>query len=251
MSITLGGGEIATVFLVLMRCIGVVIAAPLFGHRSIPAPVKAGLAGALAISIAPHVTIASAASPLVMAAPIELVIGLMLGFLVNLGFAAIELIGRLLALQMGLSLSSVLSPTSEEGGTSLDPLFSIMAGLTFLALNLHLAVVQALSHSFTTFPLGSGWPAQLPQNGAQVVGTALDMGVSVGMPLALALLMCELAIALLARAIPQINVFILGLPFKLLVGTVVAAAALPSLVRGATAIFTTLFRAAGSGVVVP
>jgi flagellar biosynthesis protein FliR len=250
MTMTLGSGQVALLFLVLLRCTGLVIAAPLFGHRTVPAPVKAGFVAALTVGVLSRATDGATATqlPLIFAAPIEIGIGLALGFLISLGFFAIEMIGRLLSLQMGLSLSAVFNPTTEEGGTALDPVFAVLAGLLFLALDLHVATVQALAHSFEQFPLGGGWPAELPVLGAQLTALALELGVRVGMPLALVLLMSELAIALLARAIPQINVFIFGLPVKLLIGTVVTAVAMPSLARGAASVFQALFRSVNTGV---
>jgi flagellar biosynthetic protein FliR len=124
-----------------------------------------------------------------------------------------------------------------------------MAGLVFLAMNLHLAVVQALAHSFVVYPIGGGWPADLAMTGAQTIALVLELGVRVALPIALVLLLVELSVALLARAIPQINVFILGLPLKMLVGFAVLAVAMPSLVSGAASIYRFVFNAATGGAV--
>jgi flagellar biosynthetic protein FliR len=167
---------------------------------------------------------ASAGSlPLLIAAPIELVIGLSLGFILSLAFEAVELAGRVISIQLGLSLGSVFSPTQEEAATAIDPFFSVLAGLLFLAMGLHLAIVQVLANSFVAYPVGGGWPADLAMTGAQTIALAMELGVRVALPIALVLLLVELSVALLARAIPQINVFILGLPLKMLVGIAVLA----------------------------
>lgn len=248
MTFTLAGGQVATLFLVMMRATGLVVTAPILGHRAVPALVKAGLAAVLTIALASTVTTAPEALPIVVAAPLELLIGALLGFLLSLGFAAIEMIGRMVSLQMGLSLGSVFSPTEEAGATPIDPLFSVLAGLTFLALNLHVATVQVLSHSFAPFPLGGGLGAGLGMFGAQLIALAIELGARIALPLALVLLLVEMAVSLLARAIPQINVFILGLPAKLFAGVIVTAMALPTLVNGAAAIYAAIFRATSSGV---
>jgi flagellar biosynthesis protein FliR len=78
---------------------------------------------------------------------------------------------------------------------------------------------------------------------------AMELGVRVAMPIALVLLLVELSVALLARAIPQINVFILGLPLKMLVGFAVLALGMPALVSGAQAIYRFVFQAASGGAV--
>lgn len=244
MTATLAGGQVAAIFLVMLRCAGLVVAAPIFGHRSIPSPVKAGLVVALTVALVRPAMAAPGALPVAFAAPIELAIGLALGFILSLGFEAIELAGRMIALQMGLSLGEVLNPTQQEAGTPIDPLFSVLAGLLFLGLGLHLAVIDVLARSFQVFPIGGGWPADLWLTGARTTALVLELGVRVALPISLVLLLTELSIALLNRAIPQINVFILGLPVKMLVGFAVIAAALPTLIAGGEAIFRFVFQAA-------
>ncbi len=246
---TLGGGQAALLFLVMMRCTGLVFTAPIFGHHSLPTLVKFGLAASLTIALAAGAGLHAGSLPLLLAAPLEIVIGMSLGFILGMGFDAIEIAGRVIAIQLGLSLGSVFSPTEQEASTAIDPFFSVLAGLTFLAMGLHLAVVKALANSFIVYPVGGGWPADLAQTGAQTIALALELGVRVALPVALVLLLVELSVALLARAIPQINVFILGLPLKMLVGVVVLAMAMPSLIAGAQSIFRFVFNAATGGSV--
>lgn len=250
-TLALGGGEVATVFLVLMRCSGVVIATPLFGHRAVPVPLKAALAALLTIAVSRDALAAPGAMPVLLAAPIELVIGLCMGFIVSLGFHAVELGSRLLAIQMGLSLGSVLDPVQLEPGTALDPFYAIVAAVIFLALNLHLAVVQALDHSFVSLPIGGGWPSDLFILAGRLTGLTLELGVRAAMPLALVLLLAELGVALVSRAIPQINVFFLGLPLKILVGIGLAGVALPGVAVSAERIFSFVFTSLNSGTVSP
>jgi flagellar biosynthetic protein FliR len=249
MSVTISGGQASMLFLVMIRCLGLVFTAPIFGHHSIPTLVKFGLAAALAVALDKTAGATAGSMPMIMAAPIELIIGLSLGFILSLGFSAIELSGRAISIQLGLSLAAVFSPTQEEASTPIDPFFSVLAGLLFLAMNLQLAVVQALAHSFAVYPVGGGWPADLAMTGAQTIALAMELGVRVALPIALVLLLTELSVALLARAIPQINVFILGMPLKMLVGIAVLGAAMPSLITGAESIYRFVFNAATGGAV--
>jgi flagellar biosynthesis protein FliR len=236
MSFEIGGGQAAMLFLVMLRCTGLVFAAPLFSHHSLPTLVKFGLAAALTVALAPVAGKTAGTMPVMMAAPLELIIGLSIGFILSLSFEAVELAGRVISLQLGLSLGAVFSPTEQESSTAIDPFFSVLAGLVFLAMGLHLAMIQTLANSFTVYPVGGGFPMDLAATGAQTVALALELGVRVALPIALVLLLVELSVALLARAIPQINVFILGLPLKMLVGMAVLALAIPSLITGAAAI---------------
>ncbi|HEX8941072.1 MAG TPA: flagellar biosynthetic protein FliR [Candidatus Limnocylindrales bacterium] len=246
MTTVLAGGQVAALFLVLLRCTGLVVAAPIFGHHAVPAVVKAGLAATLTVAMAGTATAAPGALPLPIAAPLELGIGLALGFMLSLGFQAVELTGRLVSLQMGLSLGAVFNPIQEEGGTAIDPFFAVLAGLLFLALGLHLAVVQVLAHSFQSFPIGGGWPADLLLAGARTTALALELGIRIALPMALVLLLTELAVAMVARAIPQINVFILGMPLKIVLGLAVLAAGMPVLLAGASEIFRFVVGAAAA-----
>jgi flagellar biosynthetic protein FliR len=249
MTVTLAGGQVSMLFLVMLRCTGLVFTAPIFGHHSIPTLVKFGLAATLTVALARAAGTTAGTMPLILAAPIELIIGLALGYTLSMCFEAVELAGRVISIQLGLSLAGVFSPTEEEASTAIDPFFSVLAGLLFLAMNLHLAVVQSLANSFLIYPVGGGWPADLAMTGAQTVALALELGVRVALPIALVLLLVELTVALLARAIPQINVFILGLPLKMLVGVAVLAVAMPSLVSGAASIYRFVFNAATGGAV--
>ena len=237
LSLTLESGQAASLFLVLLRCTGFVVTAPILGHRSVPRPVKAGLVAILAFTLARGATAAPGASPFLVAAPVELLIGITLGVSFALAFSAIETIARLVSIQMGLSLGAVFDPVGGEASTPLGPLFAVMSGLLFLALNLHLVIIGVLADSFATLPIGGAWPSGLFGAAAQLLALALELAARVALPLALVLLLTELAVALVSRAIPQINVFFLGLPLKILLGIALIAMSLPTILAGMSSIY--------------
>lgn len=248
MTLALESGHVASLFLVLLRVTGFIATAPILGHRTVPGPVKAGLVAVLAVTLASGTIVSPAALPFPIAAPIELLIGLCLGFILSLGFTAVELGGRMLSIQMGLSLGAVFDPIQGEAASPFDPFFSVFAGLLFVALDLHLAAIGILADSFAALPLGGAWPTGLFGAAAQIAALALELGTRVAMPLALILLLAELAVALVSRAIPQINVFFLGLPLKILLGTALVAVALPNLATGITGIYRFLFDGAAGAL---
>ena len=242
---TLESGQVASLFLVLLRCTGFVVAAPILGHRSVPGPVKAGLIAVLAVTLARGAAVSSEAQPMLLAAPVELAIGVGLGMTMAAGFAVVDAASRLLSIQMGLSLGAVFDPVGGEASTPFEPLFAVLAGLLFLALNLHQAVVRILAASFTALPIGGALPWGLYGACASLIAIALELAIKVAMPLALILLLVELAVALISRAIPQINVFFLGLPLKILLGVALVAFALPGLLNGMGGVFNTLIEGTG------
>jgi len=183
----------------------------------------------------------------VIAAPCELVIGLALGFLLGLGMRATEVIARLLALQGGLSLAAVYGPTFDEGGTPLDPLFSVLSALLFLGMGLHLALIGALVRSYQALPLGGAMGPGFIEFAYRLIAMVLDLGVQLALPLALTLLLVELGIALLSRAIPTINVFVLGMPMKLLAMFALLLLAMPIIIDATARIYNLVFRAVQTG----
>ena len=249
LALTLAGGQTASLFLVLLRCTGFVMTAPILGHRAVPRPVKAGLIAMLAVTLAGDASAAQGAVPMLVAAPIEILIGITLGFALGLGFSAVETAARLLSLQMGLSLGAVFDPVSGEASTPFDPLFAVMAGLLFLALNLHLAIIGVLAESFKALPIGGAWPTDLFGAVSRLIALTLELAARVAMPLALVLLLVELSVALVSRAIPQINVFFLGLPLKILVGIVLVGIALPTILAGMAGIFRFLIGGVSAALV--
>jgi flagellar biosynthetic protein FliR len=248
LTMTLGGGQVASLFLVLLRCTGFVVSAPILGHRAVPSPVKAGLAALLAVTLAGGAAITPGAQPILVAAPIELLIGVAMGLSFALAFAVMETIARLVSIQMGLSLGAVFDPVGGEASTPLGPLFAATSALLFLALNLHLALVRVLADSFRALPIGGQWPTNLFGAAANLVALGLELSARVALPLALVLLLVELSVALISRAIPQINVFFLGLPLKILVGIALIAVALPTVLTGMTSIFRFVFDGVASAV---
>jgi flagellar biosynthetic protein FliR len=194
-----------------------------------------------------HAIPAVNALPLPLACVVEPVIGLSLGFLLGLGMRATEMIARLLSLQAGLSLSAVYGPTFDEGGTPFDPLFAVLSGLLFIAMGLHIALVGALVRSYQTLPLGGPIGPDFASFGYNLIAYILDLGIQLALPLALALLLVELGVALLSRAIPTINVFVIGLPMTLLAALVLILVALPAIMSATAHIYEVVFRSVTTG----
>ena len=228
LDLALGGGQVASLFLVLMRTTGLVVTAPILGHRRSRRRSRPGSRRSSRWRLARSAAVAPGALPLIVAAPIELLIGLCLGTVISIGFQAIELGGRLISLQMGLSLGAVFSPTAHEGGTPFDPFFSVLAGLLFLALDLHLAVVRALAvvvrdaadrRRLADRPVAARGPADGARASSSARGSRCRSRSCCSSPSSPS--RCSRARS------RTINVFILGLPLKITVGIAVTALALP------------------------
>ena len=218
----------------LTRILGLVAAAPLFGHASVPNQVKVLLGVLLALIIAPTVPAVPAVDPMSWAGLLilvqELLTGLAMGFAMRLVFAAIEYAGELASNVMGFSFASFFDPTTQGRSAAISQFLSMVATMAFLAVNAHLVLLAALSESFTSLPISSS-PISLaaPLELARLGSRIFSAGLQLSLPIIAALLITNVALGILTRAAPQLNIFGIGFPITLGVGMLTLSVALPYL----------------------
>jgi len=208
--------------------------APAFGAQFIPARIRIVLAGAITLIIAPLIPSPAAIAPFSAAGVIvtiqQVIIGIAIGFCLQLLFDAVTLGGQLLANSMGLSFAFNTDPMRGVETPVLGQLYSMLVMLTFLALNGHLKLIEVLVDGFRTLPVGTDG---LGQNGIWTIvewGSQLFSGaLAVALPGVTALLIVNLAFGVMSRAAPQFNLFAVGFPISLVFGLVIVLAGLPSM----------------------
>ncbi len=208
------------------RILGLIAAAPVIGQPQFPARAKVALAILISIVITP------ALPPLPKIEPAswyglfllarELAIGLALGFLMRLVFTAIEFAAELIGLQMGLGFAQFYDTLNASSTPVLATFFGFAATLMFLAIDGHLLLLSVLTESFTTIPIGGTTTAAFWQTLASKGGYLLFAALSLSLPIIAALLITNLALGVLSRAAPQLNIFAIGFPVTLLVGLAAA-----------------------------
>jgi flagellar biosynthetic protein FliR len=207
--------------------------APAFGAQSVPMRVRVILAGAVAVLVAPLVTIPEVA-PLSAAGVVitiqQVIIGAALGFSLQILFDAVALGGELLSNSMGLSLAFNLDPQNGASTPTVGQLYTVLVTLIFLVLDGHLALIRTLVDGFHTLPIGT---TGLGANGLWSVvdwGSELFSGaLVVALPGVTALLIANLAFGVVSRAAPTLNIFSVGLPVSLVFGLLVIIVSLPAL----------------------
>jgi flagellar biosynthetic protein FliR len=219
------------------RVLALFAVAPVYQEASIPAPVKVGLAMAITLLVAPTLSgpvapLSGSAAPMVLLQ--QILIGLAMGFSMRLAFAAVELAGDLIGLQMGLSFASFIDPQNNTQSPILGSLLNIFASLVFLAMNGHLMMIEALTDSFTQFPVAAaGFSADaLPVNGGQLMawgGEIFQIGLHLALPLLATMLVLNIAVGVLARAAPQLSLFSVGFPLTLITGLLAMILMLPAI----------------------
>lgn len=202
--------------------------APLFGEHTIPVKFKVGLAAIIAVLIAPVLPAAPAVGPTSFAGLLiivqQVLIGLALGFVMKMVFLAVQTAGELIGLQMGLSFASFFSPGVGSSNV-ISRFLNITAILMFLSFNVHLMVLEMLVESFQWVPIGS----PLISNGGwwQLVtfgGFLFSGGLALSLPIMTALLLINLAMAVLNRVSPQFSIYSVGFAITLLSGMVLMTA---------------------------
>jgi flagellar biosynthesis protein FliR len=208
---------------------------PVFGADTVPARIRVVLAGAITLLIAPllpalpPVAAFSAAGCLITVQ--QVLIGVALGFCLHILFDAVNLGGQMLANSMGLSMAFNIDPLhgSEATTPALGQLYTLLVTLTFLALNGHLALIEVLTQSFTTLPVGVDGLGLAGLHDVVGWGSQLFAGaLAIALPGVTALLIVNLAFGVMSRAAPAFNLFAIGLPVSLVFGLVIVTTGLPA-----------------------
>ncbi|WP_435628389.1 flagellar biosynthetic protein FliR [Candidatus Ferrigenium straubiae] len=222
---------LATLIFPLTRILAMIASSPVLGNKQVPARVKIGLSVMLAIIIAPTlgemppVAIGSPQGLLIIIQ--QVIIGVAMGFTMRLIFTAVEMAGELAGLQMGLGFASFYDPVNAGHSPIIAQWLGMIAALAFLALNGHLYMLSALAESFHTLPIGSMMSARGFYEVASWGGSIFAYGLQISLPLLAALLTANIALGILTRAAPQLNLFAIGFPITLAIGFLVLALSMP------------------------
>jgi flagellar biosynthetic protein FliR len=223
---------IAALLWPLTRILGLIAAAPVLGNSAVPNSSKILLAVMLATVIGPTVPALPAADPLSLAGLLilaqELLVGLGMGLSMRIVFAAIEMAGEISSLTMGLGFATFFDPQSHGRSSAVGQLLALLTSMAFLAANVHLVLLAALAESFVSLPVSAA-----PLSGAGFKhladwgGKIFASGVQISLPIVAALLLTNVALGILTRAAPQLNLFGIGFPITLGVGMLVIATTMP------------------------
>src|ERR1700680_305451 len=221
----------------MLRVSGFVLAAPIASETVIPRLVKVILTVSLAFLMAPLVQVPTELSIFsgngLLAAVQEVLIGVAIGMVVQLAFEALIFAGQTISLTMGLGFATLVDPQRGASTTVLGQLFMIIGMLTYLAINGHLVLLGTLAGSFQTLPIGA---AHIDKNfllsvvlwGARV----FESGLLIALPAVIALVIVNLALGVVTRAAPQLNLFGIGFTITLLCGFFVLVVGLDGIMAG-------------------
>ena len=227
--------QLQTFLFVFVRVAAIMMSIPLFDSKTLPTLFKAGFALCLSMVIYPladPTVMAVETSELTLVVGIfsEVMLGVAVGLIVRTIFAGVQLAGQLAGYQMGMAIANVLDPATSDQVPLLSQVYNIFAMLIFVSINAHYWFFNALVESFRLVPpFGFQFDGPFLQYLIQVSGQIFVTGIKIGAPIITVLLLTSVSFGLIARTVPQMNVFIVAMPLKIAVGMLFIAFSLPFL----------------------
>ena len=232
--------------LVLTRMSGMFVVSPIFGRRNLPSYYKVGFAFFLALMLVGSGGIVmpkTSGTPFEFAilVAIELAVGVSIGFIPYLMFSVIYLAGQIIDMKIGFSMVNVLDPLSNMQIPVTSNFYFIICILAFITVNAHHSVIAAIYRSYEFVPLGvyslsDGVMAGLVRLFADIFA----VGFRLAAPMVFAIMVADVALGIISKAMPQMNVFIVGMPLKILAGLIVMIVTMPAMFMALAALFKSI-----------
>ncbi|MDH5601210.1 MAG: flagellar biosynthetic protein FliR [Gammaproteobacteria bacterium] len=230
----------------LFRVSAMVATAPVFGTRSVPMKVK--IMTALAITSvlvpvipAPEVNVFSPLAVIMIAQ--QILIGVIIGFTVQLVFSAVITGGQIVAMQMGLGFSLMVDPQNGAQSPVLSQFYILLVMLVYLAINGHLVLVEVLAESFRTMPVSAN--GLVADDFMQVVRWGTNIfagGLAIALPAIASLLVVNIAFGVMTRSAPQLNIFAIGFPITMMLGFALVMITLPNVGPKSISLFSDVYQ---------
>ena len=221
--------------LVFLRVTAILMIVPIFDSRSIPLLFKVGLSFSVSVLLFPMLELSGVVFldkvlPFGLKVIGEIMLGVIIGFSVRLIFAGIQLAGQLAGFQMGFAIVNVMDPITSSQGSIISALKNLVAMLIFLSINAHHWFLRGVVESFRLVPpLEFHFSESLTEQLMRLAGNMFVIAVKVGAPIIVTLLLTSVALGLVARTVPQMNIFIVAFPIKIAIGLLVFGLSLPFL----------------------
>lgn len=234
--------QFQTLLLVFVRTSAMLFVFPVFSAQQIPIMVRIGLAGLVSFILyraLPMTATLPDIGALTAAIVSQIVLGLIVGFVAYLVFMGVQFAGEILDIQIGFAVANIISPQTQQNVTVIGELELTLATLVFLISNSHLMMLQGIGDSFHLVPLP--YITLDPGVAGNIVAfleQAFLIVFQIAAPAAVALFVVNVALGLMARVAPQMNVFVVGFPLQISVGLFMLALSVPLLAAVAPSLFS-------------
>jgi flagellar biosynthesis protein FliR len=225
--------EIALFGLMLIRIASCLITMPITGSGNVPGPAKVLLSLVVTLVLFPLLQAHTQISPnwkdeIILLAAREALLGVFMGFLARVMFIGIEMAGQMLGFSVGFSASQVINPTFGESSTMMEQFQIILGTLLFLTINGHHLLFEALYQSFDLAPLAkASMSTTAMASVTDLVQKIFVIAIKLAAPMIAVVLFLNIALGMVGRAVPQVNVFIISFPVTILAGFFVLGVSIP------------------------
>ena len=219
---------------VMVRIGSAFVMAPVFGGVVIPLPVRVSLSAAIGfLVLAAHPVVPPAqvfALTTFLSVASEALVGLALGFVLQIAFAAPLVASEVIGTSMGIGFANAIDPQNGRSTPALGQFFSVMLTLLFLSVDGHLVLVDMIVRSYAVLPPGEAWLTAAQMKGIALFGGYTFLaGLLLALPVGFLLLLLNLVVGMLSRSAPSLNLFAVGLPVSLAVGVLALAIGFPAM----------------------
>lgn len=236
---------LSSYLLPLFRIAGFFLAAPIIGSNFVPMRVRLILAVAVTLVVAPGlsspVTFDALSLQMVLVIVQQVLIGVMLGFFLQMLFQVFVLLGQMIAMQMGLGFASMMDPANGVNVAILSSIYFMLATLLFISFDGHLVMIEVLADSFVQIPVGTTPESNVYLQLISTISWVFSSALLLALPAVTALLMTNFAFGIMTRAAPQLNIFALGFPMALMFGLFVIWLMMGYFLDSAAGIFNEMF----------
>jgi len=235
--------QIQTFIFIFLRVSAITMSIPILSQKSIPILFKAGLAFSISIILLPGIKLENIhyineLIPFGMGIMYEVMLGIVIGLSVRLIFAGIQLAGQIIGFQMGFAIANILDPLTSDQLPIIAQFYNLIALMIFLTINAHHWLFRTMVDSFRlippfTFHFDNSFVTHI----INLVSYMFIIAIKIAAPVMAVLLLTSVAFGLIARTVPQMNVFVVAMPLKILVGLLFMIFTLPIFARVLNEIF--------------
>jgi flagellar biosynthetic protein FliR len=240
-AVTIPIGAVEAFLLIATRVLAVLATSPVMGLRNVPVQARLGLGLFTALVLVPVIAkdgVPPGVDVSWSALAGEAVVGALSGFAATVAYTAISFGASLLDMQAGFSMAALYDATFGTQGAILERFYSAMAALLFFQTDAHHLVIRALVQLFTVVPLGTFSLTKInPDLLAQIAASSFVVAIELVFPVMIALLLADVALAVLARVAPQFGIFQIGLQLKVCIALTALVITMPLLMPRLHALF--------------
>ena len=238
---------VVQLLLILTRMSALFVLSPLLGRQSIPAAAKVGMAlltSFILINFNPPPPVYPYAELFSLAGAVfsELIVGLVMGFITILFFNVVYAAGHIIDMQIGFAMAQVFDPVSSSQVPVAGSLLNLVMVLCFILSDGITRLIEVLARSFAQIPVGGGiFRVELVPLVTETFSRCFVLSLNIAMPVLAAALLSEVALGIVVRTAPQMNIFVIGIPIKMIIGLFMLFLTVPALVAATGSIFEQMF----------